>query len=120
MRSRLPKLPRRKQQTRPRWQRAAIKTARTTVELAAWFAIGFAALTIADATSTNGTWGAVLWLAIFCTVIGTCAHAMNNRTRIARAIRYSLPPKRHRKNPSSNSQTHNQSKRGLSRRFRRG
>lgn len=113
---RLPKLPRR----RPRWQRAARSAARKTGWLAAWFAIGFASMAAADTVPGGST----LWPVVFFTVFAVGWFVIRRGPRVVRTIRYSRTPKRHRRNPSSKSQTHNLSIRGLTsaltRRIRRG
>lgn len=104
---RLPRPPRR----RPKWQLVGITMAGSACEFIAWFAIGFAALTTANATNTGGTWGALLWLTAFATVIGAGTYGMRYGARAVRAIRRGRTPERHRRN---------QSARNPSRRFRRG
>lgn len=112
---RLPKLPRR----RPKWQRLGIKTLRGAGEIAAWFGIGFAAVSATD-TASEGSW---LYTAIFITIVAAGTFVMKYGRRLIRTVRYSRTPKRHRRDPSSDSQTHNLSIRrltsALTRRFRR-
>lgn len=118
--TRLPRLPRRRQQARPRWQRNTIVAAGGAAEFVAWFGIGFVALLLADTANTGGALGAVLWLAIFCTTISAGSYAMRYRVRIIRAVRTSRTPKRHRRDLSSRSRAWNLSNRLLNWRWRRG
>lgn len=109
----LPRLPRRREQTRPRWQRISIGTARfagiKALQGVAGLALGFTAIAVAD-TVHSATWRPVIRVAFILATAGTCAFVMWARTR----------GNSRRRNPSSISQAHNLWNRALNRRFRRG
>lgn len=106
----LPRLPRR----RPPWQRVSVAAARfigvKTAQLVAGFALAFASLAVADTVTTSPTAHQLVafGLIIGAGIAGWCAPPVRAR-RTGR-----------RRNLSTDSQAHNLSNRGLSRRFRRG
>lgn len=101
MRSHLPQFPLR----RPRWQRISLGAGKGIAGLA----LGIAALAVADTVTTSPN--------LHYLVAVTCIAVAGLMGWAALASRKN---ERHRRNPSTDSQTHNLSNRGLSRRFRRG
>ena len=114
---RLPRLPRCREQARPRWQRIGIASGRlisvTALQGLGGFALGFAAIAVAD-TIPDGVWRVVTQIGtVLSVVVGTvviCVFVMWIKTR----------GDGRRRNPSINSQVHNLSSRALNWRFRRG
>jgi len=113
--SKLLRLPRQQSE----WRRAGTKTAWGAGQLAAWIGLGVAAIAVAD-TAPHGNWGAVLYGVIFAAVLGAGGYVLWHAPQAVRAIRYGRVPKRHRRHPSTDSQTHNLSIHALIRGFRRG
>lgn len=113
MRSRLPRLPRRHSR---RWYIAAglLAAVESVVLLGFGILLGLADIAIAD-TIPAGMGRSIVFMIALGMSIGAVLLA-NRAVSAARSRR----PRRHRRNPSTDSQTHNLSNRGLNRRFRRG
>lgn len=88
--------------------------AECAVQLVFGFVLGLIDVTVAYATPA-GTWRTVVWILALSVNVPAIV-LMNRAASIARGRR----PRRHRRNLSTDSQAHNLSIRGLSRRFRRG
>ncbi len=113
MPSRLPQLPRRHSR---RWYVAAgaLAAVEYTLEFGFGILLGLADIAIAD-TVPAGIGRSI----VFVIALGVSIGAVLLANRVVSAAR-GRRPRRHRRNLSTDSQTHNLSNRGLSRRFRRG
>lgn len=113
MPSRLPRLPRRHSR---RWYLAAGVLAVVECVALLGFGILLGLTDIAVADTVPAGMGRSI---VFVVALGMSIGAVLLANRAVSAAR-SRRPRRHRRNPSTDSQTHNLSNRGLSRRFRRG